>query len=420
MNLLYNAGISAYADAVRLAALKSTKACEMLKGQKQTLELVRKGRERLSPSGYDVWVHAASLGEFEQARPMIERLLGRKPDCAVLLTFFSPSGYTVRHNFNERVQVAYLPFDLPGRVSEFLDAACPKMAVFVKYEFWGNYLEQLRQRGIRTYIISAIFRPGQIFFRPWGGMFRGMLACFDHIYVQDEASRKLLAGIGVDNVTVAGDTRFDRVAEVRKTTFRHPVVDAFLNVSGAERQPCIVIGSSWPGDEDIYIPWLTARTGVKAIIAPHEFDAERIKNLCSRLGGGAVPLSGITSDKDSRIGSVKYLIVDCFGMLSSLYRVADFAYVGGGFGVGLHNINEAATFGIPVVYGPNNRKFREAAELKACGGGFCIRSRAEFAAVADRLIADKDFWADAGKKAGAYIESHIGATDIIMKDLFEY
>lgn len=416
MNRLYSAGVALMEGGARIAALRSDKIRQMLAGHTHAVADVKAGRQRLAPEGYDLWVHAASLGEFEQARPMIERLLEQKPEAAILLTFFSPSGYNVRHNFHPRVQVAYMPFDRPDKVREFLDAASPRMAVFVKYEFWGNYLAELKRRAIPTYIISAIFRPGQTFFRPWGGMFRRMLGCFTHIYVQDGASKKLLDGIGVTNVTVAGDTRFDRVAKVVDQAVRHKEVDDFMAVSGIA--PVMVAGSSWPADEDVYIPFLQANPEVRAIIAPHEFNPARIDALRKRLGyDRTAVLSEIQSGKKPQKGH-RYLIIDCFGWLSSLYGYADYAYVGGGFGAGLHNINEAAAFTIPVIYGPNNHKFKEAADMAAAGGGFCIHSAADFNAIASRLVSDSRFRTDSGAKAGQYIRANLGATDIIMRDIF--
>ncbi len=252
MNPLYNAAISLYGAAARLAALRSPKVKEMLAGQAATLRTLAEERRRFAPGGYDLWLHAASLGEFEQGRPLMERLRREHPDKKILLTFFSPSGYRVRHNYAGADTVAYLPFDTPARVSAFLDAAAPKMAVFVKYEFWGNYLEQLAKRRIPTYIISAIFRPGQRFFRPGGGAFRRMLGNFTRLYVQDERSRELLAGIGIDRVTVSGDTRFDRVTDILRTAKNVPVVEKFVENSTFT----LIAGSSWAPDEDLYIPWL--------------------------------------------------------------------------------------------------------------------------------------------------------------------
>lgn len=411
MMVLYNAGIALYSAAARLAALRSPKVKEMLRGQKAAIADILEGRKRLAPNGYDLWIHAASLGEFEQGRPMIERLIAAKPDIAILLTFFSPSGYTVRHNFHPRVQVAYLPFDTENNVREFLDAAQPKMTVFVKYEFWANYLTELKRRDIPTYLISAIFRPRQRFFQPFGKEWIKVLKTFRHLYVQDENSRDLLAGIGISNVTVAGDTRFDRVSDVRKTLKPQPLVEEFI-----KGRPCLLVGSSWPQDESIYIPWLLTHKDVCAVIAPHEFNPERLDALCKRLGSGAVLLSG--ARKSGIPANAEYLIIDCFGLLSSLYAYADVAYVGGGFGAGLHNINEAAAFGHPVVYGPNNRKFKEAADLSEAGGGFCVHSRTEFEAIASKLFSDSAYCSNAGQIAGDYIQNHLGATDTIMRDLF--
>lgn len=417
MNPLYNAGIALYSCAARLAAMNSAKVREMRRGQKAALDDIRAGRGRLAPDGYDLWVHAASLGEFEQARPMLERLLAARPEASVLLTFFSPSGYTVRHNFHPRVQVAYLPFDTPENAVALLDAARPRMAVFVKYEFWGNYLSELKRRDIPTYIISAIFRSGQRFFRPGGKMWRRVLGCFRHLYVQDENSRRLLEGIGLTNVTVAGDTRFDRVTDVRRTLKPQPLVEQFLGNS-LKGKPVLLVGSSWSADENVYIPWLLAKKDVRAIIAPHEFDAARIEALRKRLGPETAVLSELKAGKTDGLDPARFLIVDCFGILSSIYAYADIACVGGGFGAGLHNINEAAAFATPVIYGPNNHKFKEAADLRELGGGFCVHSRAEFEDVASRLLSDGNFREKAGKTAGKYIADHIGATDIIMRDLF--
>ncbi len=405
------------AAGARVAAWRSAKIDQMLKGHEHALSDIIAGRQRLAPQGYDVWFHAASLGEFEQARTMIEKMLAHNPDAAILLTFFSPSGYNVRRNFHPRVQTAYLPFDKPQNVRQFLDAAAPRAAVFVKYEFWGNYLSELKRRGIPTYIVSAIFRPGQIFFKPWGGMFRKMLECFDHIFVQDDSSRDLLAGIGVNNVTVAGDTRFDRVAHICSQAVKRPEVEAFLNGSDAHG-PRLVVGSSWPADENVYIPFLHAHTDICAIIAPHEFDSQRICTLRNRLGESSTAVLSELRAGLKAPDKARFLIIDCFGWLSSLYGYADFAYVGGGFGAGLHNINEAAAFGIPVIYGPNNHKFKEAADMAACGAGFCIHSANEFDKVAGTLIDNKQSMLKAGKKAAEYIQSHIGATDIVMRHMF--
>ncbi len=413
MSLLYNLGIGTYGMAARLAALSSEKVHDMLEGQKQTFARLAEFRRTLAPGGFDLWVHASSLGEFEQGRPLIEAFLAANPDAAVLLSFFSPSGYRVRHNFHPRVAVVYLPFDTPDNARRFVDEAAPAMAVFVKYEFWGNYLHELRTRRIPTYIISAIFHPGQIFFRPWGGEFRDILRCFTHLYVQDEASRKLLAGIGIGNVTVAGDTRFDRVAAIGKTKEIIPLFESFRHRASF----MLVAGSSWPADEEIYFPWLKAHPQVCAVIAPHEFDKTRVEALRQRLGAGSAMAFSELLEKKTVPEGLKYIILDTFGMLSKVYSIADVAYVGGGFGAGIHNINEPAAWGVPVVYGPRHRKFNEATALKRAGGGFSVDGRSTLEDVLTTLLTDGDRRRSAAEAARRFIAENIGATERIMADI---
>ncbi len=413
MNIFYNAAIRLYSIAARVAAVRSQKVSKMIAGQKKAVADIEAA---LGADGCDVWIHASSLGEFEQARPLIERIRGEMPEKKILLTFYSPSGYEVRHNYPMVDCVAYLPFDMLKKVRAFLDAARPRMAIMVKYEFWGSCLSELKRRGIPTYIISAIFRPSQPFFKSWGGMFRNMLRCFDHLYVQDEASRKLLDGIGVRNVTVNGDTRFDRVSQIMKSTFSIPAVESFVSDAAFT----LIAGSSWPEDEDRYIPWLNANAskGVKAIIAPHEFDGDRLKALLGRFDGHAVLLSEIENSADSRYEGKRVIIVDSFGKLSSLYRYGDVAYIGGGFGAGIHNINEAAVYGMPVVFGPKYAKFKEANDLIELGGADSISDASGCAAVLDKYLSSASSIKKAGDTAGAYIRRNIGATDKIYNDLF--
>ena len=407
MNILYNAAISLYAATAKALAPRNPKARKMIEGQRQTMVTLEQKRG----DGEWVWIHASSLGEFEQGRPLIERLRSERPELKILLTFFSPSGYEVRKDYAKADVVCYLPFDKPRAVERFLDLARPSVAIFVKYEFWGNYLESLRRRGIPTYIISAIFRPGQVFFRPWGGMFRNMLRCFTHIFVQDCASRELLGGIGVEDVTVAGDTRFDRVADILRGSKPFPIVENFA----ASAAVTLIMGSSWQPDEDIVIPYFNSHPGLKLIIAPHEFDAGRLEALRARIGR-KVGLYSETNEQNA--SQLDCLIIDRFGILSSCYRYASIAYVGGGFGAGIHNVNEAAVYGIPVIFGPRHTKFREAAGLKECGGGFAIGSKEEFNAIADRLTTDPGFLARSGKAAGEYIQSQLGATERVYSHIF--
>ena len=406
MNPLYNLGIYLFSAGARVASKRSEKIRKMIAGQKQTISVLNEKRNEIAPDGFDIWFHAASLGEFEQARPVIERIRKHFPEKKILLSFFSPSGYEVRRNYDKVDCVVYLPFDTPGKVKRFLKAADPKMAIFAKYEFWGNYLEKLHKGGIPTYIISAIFRPKQRFFKKWGGMFRKMLNCYDRLYVQDEASQELLSNIGIDKVTVAGDTRFDRVTDILASAKSVPEVEAFVDKSPFT----LIAGSSWPEDEEIYIPWLKSHPDVKAIIAPHEFDTSRLAELKNKLGASRL-LSEIKDKKltADELNSIRFLIVDCFGLLSSLYRYGNAAVIGGGFGAGIHNLNEAAVYGIPVIFGPNHKKFKEAGELIARGGGFTYSSAPEFNATMNSLLNDPYALRNAGNAAGQYIKDSVGA-----------
>lgn len=415
MNPLYNAGIRLYALAASVASLRNRKARLMVDGQRKTLENIER---KLGRDSRPVWVHASSLGEFEQGRPLIEKLRREHPGRKILLTFFSPSGYEVRRNYAGADCVAYLPFDKPSNVRRFLDLVNPSVAVFVKYEFWGNYLQQLRRRGVPTYLISAIFRPGQVFFRPWGGMFRSMLRCYTHIFVQDERSRQLLASVGVDCVTVAGDTRFDRVTDICRTTVALEPVERFCGgVRRPGRLPVMIAGSSWGPDEEAYLPWVNSRDDIRLIIAPHEFDAQRIARITAQVEGRCVLYSEAERDITA-VDGAKCMIVDCFGKLSSIYRYGDIAYIGGGFGTGIHNINEAAVYGMPVVFGPRHAKFKEASDLIAEGGGFEIDSPESCAAVLGALADNPEHLADASSRAAAYIRRNLGATDKVYATIF--
>ncbi len=408
MDFLYNTGISLYKLGVRAASLKNHKAKQLLEGQARTFSYLK---ERLTPGTRYIWIHAASLGEFEQGRPLIEMIKAKQPDAHIVLSFFSPSGYEVRKGYNMVDAVVYLPFDLPENVDKFINLVNPQMAIFIKYEFWGNYLKTLKRRGIPTYLVSAIFRPGQVFFKPWGGMFREVLSCFTTMFVQNAASRTLLNKIGFNNVEVAGDTRFDRVADVRNAAKDFPVVERFVSNS----KFTLVAGSSWQPDEDIIVPYFNSHPGMKLILAPHEFDKERLDALLAKFKRPVSLYSCASADEMEQCDA---LVVDCFGILSSLYRYGQVAYVGGGFGAGIHNVNEAAVYGMPVVFGPNHKKFREATDLIACGGGFAIDGDEAFAKVMDKMLSNKAFLEKSGTIADKYIQSHLGATDFVYANIF--
>ncbi len=446
MNPLYNAGIALYRTAAHVAACRSDKVSRMLRGQASALDDIARVRQTRAAEGFDYWFHAASLGEFEQARPLIEAIRRRCPNASICLSFFSPSGYEVRKDYSKVDCVVYLPFDTPSRARTFVDAIAPRTAIFVKYEFWGNILQTLFRRNVPTLLISSIFRPGQIFFKPWGGQFRRILRCFSKIYVQDEDSQRLLRGIGLQNITVAGDTRFDRVTDIMAAAKPLPAVDRWL----ADSPFTLIVGSSWPQDEERYIPWLNANHPVRAIVAPHEFDNKRIARLAENFDGRVMLWSQLASDREIP-ADTQILIIDTFGLLSSLYRYGHAAIIGGGFGAGIHNINEAAVYGIPVIFGPNNGKFREAAGLIGAGGGFQYEDAASLKAILDSLSglsgpgqcnpgletftsgqmsesaqadavqslnADNQVRISAGQAAARYIQSHLGATNHILRDLF--
>lgn len=419
---LYSAGIALYRFGVRIAGLHNDKARKLDEGQRHISD---KLQASLRPGDRVVWVHAASLGEFEQGRPLMEKIRELHPEYKILLTFFSPSGYEVRKNYAGADCVCYLPFDTPGRVKHFLDAVNPEIAIFVKYEIWRNYLNELNERGIPTYLISAAFRPDQFFFRHPHSWYGEWLKWYTRIFVQDERSRNLLAGLGITNVEVCGDTRFDRVSQIRATRKDIPELEAFTRRSEPQRAAVMMAGSSWEADEDVYAEWFNRHPEVRLVIAPHEFDDARLRELRARFSHGAVLLSEV-KEKASHgislpeaIGDAQVLIIDCFGLLSSAYAYCDVAYVGGAFGAGLHNINEAAVYDVPVIYGPNNSKFIEAREMAECGGGLPISGKADFEEIADRLLgAGSEEGKRRGESAGNYIRSKLGATERIYPYIF--
>lgn len=401
-SLLYNSGIRLYRGCVKLAASRPGKARLMHKGHRHIWKYLD---SHILPNEKYVWVHTSSLGEFEQGRPLMERLKRERPDLKILLTFFSPSGYEVRHNWPGADAVCYLPFDLPSLVERFLDKVQPIAAIFVKYEFWRNYLLSLERRKVPTFLISGIFRSGQVFFRRGGEWYRRLLRCFTRLMVQDDNSQRLLDGIGVRNVSICGDTRFDRVTDILNARLPVPILEHFTTGDA----PVFIAGSSWPADEAVYIPWLREHPEVKAIIAPHEYDDRRVQHLLDAFPGQAVSWTQAKVAEDA-INGKRVLIMDCFGLLSTAYRYGDIAYIGGGFGAGIHNINEAAVFGLPVIFGPNHKKFIEARELQACGGGLTVASETDFVCAATPLL-DNECRKKAGEAASAYIRSKLGATD---------
>lgn len=399
---MYSLGIYLMALGVRVAAIFKEKLRKMVQGHRATWQMLR----ALSGKDTYVWFHAASLGEFEQGRPLMERLRREHPEKKILLTFFSPSGYEVRKNYDGADLVCYLPFDTPLNARRFVKLARPEAAFFIKYEFWRNYIEVLYKRGIPCYSVSSIFRENQIFFRPYGRGYARCLSRMTHLFVQNETSRRLLEGIGVTNVDVVGDTRFDRVLDIRNAAKPLPLAERFAGC-----WKVLVAGSSWPQDEEIIIPYFNRHPNLKLVLAPHVVSEEHLQAIERQLARPALRYSKATP---KAVAEADCLIIDCYGLLSSIYRYASMAYVGGGFGVGIHNVPEAAVYGIPVIIGPNNKKFREAQALLRCGGCKEIAGAADFEQLMDAWLSDKEALATAGKAAGSYIADNAGAADRIF------
>ena len=452
-----------------IGSLFNKKIKKMWRGEREAVDLLK---EKVDPTAKYVWFHAASLGEFEQGRPLIEQLRATHPEYKILLTFFSPSGYEVRKNYEGADIVCYLPLDTIRNARRFLRAVHPVMAFFIKYEFWYNYLHILRHRGVPVYSVSSIFRPGQVFFKWYGRNYAKVLHCITHFFVQNEVSLQLLKGIGIDEATVVGDTRFDRVLQIKEQAKELPIVEAFKGINGKgdackdnlsedacngdlsedackrvlsedackedlsedackedlSENACkedlsengckgckvFVAGSSWQPDEDIFIRFFNDHPDWKLIIAPHVIGEDHLAYILDKLQMKAVRYTQAT---EQSAAEARCLIIDCFGLLSTIYRYGEIAYVGGGFGVGIHNVPEAAVWGVPVLFGPNNKRFQEAQDLLACKGSFEVTDYDSFNTIISRLISDDKFCHQCGEASANYVKSRSGATDIIMKSV---
>ena len=404
---LYNSLISGYKSAVKIAALFIPKAKKLNEGQKGLVAAIKGQLEK--DTAPKAWFHCASLGEFEQGRPVIEAFKARYPQYQIVLTFFSPSGYEVRKNYTGADYVFYLPFDTPSNAREFVSIVKPGLAFFVKYEFWYNYLNQLHQQRVPTFLVSGIFRPGQLFFKKQGGFNRQMLGYFRHLFVQNEESSKLLESVGIHNYSLSGDTRFDRVADVCKEPKKIPLAEAFKN-----GQPLLVVGSSWEPDLQLIAPLLLQyKSRLKCIIAPHETDEAHLQQTEQTLTG--LKVLRFSKANPAEVGQADVLLIDNVGMLSALYALGDFAYVGGSFGKGLHNILEAATFGMPVFFGNKNyHKFQEAKDLIKEGGAFAVGDTAELQEQFSVLFSKERERLKAAEICARYVQQHTGATRQIM------
>lgn len=409
---MYNVAIYLYLLGVAIASLFNEKVRKMWRGERDAFRVLR---EQVDPEAKYVWFHAASLGEFEQGRPLMEQLRREHPEYKILLTFFSPSGYEVRKNYEGADIICYLPLDTITNAQRFLRTIRPVMAFFIKYEFWYNYLHILKHRGVPVYSVSSIFRPDQVFFKWYGRQYRRVLNCFTHFYVQNEVSKELLAKIGITDVTVTGDTRFDRVLQIKEQARQLEVVEKFM-----EERECpkvFVAGSSWPPDEEIFIRYFKEHPEWKLIIAPHVIGEDHLQQIEKLLEGRKVVRYTKAEKSLSSLSSFDALIIDCFGLLSSIYRYGTVAYVGGGFGVGIHNLPEAAAWGVPVFFGPNNERFQEAQQLKANGGGLEIKSYEDFERYMQEFAAHPETIGKCGAAAGHYVESMAGATQKILSDV---
>jgi 3-deoxy-D-manno-octulosonic-acid transferase len=406
---MYNLIIYLYLLGVAVVSLFNEKVRKMWRGERDAFRVLR---EKVDPNARYVWVHAASLGEFEQGRPLIEQIRKEHPDYKILLTFFSPSGYEVRKNYEGADIICYLPLDTITNARRFLRTIRPVMAFFIKYEFWYNYLHILKHRGIPVYSVSSIFREGQVFFKWYGRQYGHVLKCFTYFYVQNEISKELLARIGLTNVTITGDTRFDRVLQIKEAAKQLPIVEQFIGDS----QKVFVAGSSWQPDEEIFIKYFNEHKDWKLIIAPHVIGEDHLQQIEKMLAGRKV-VRYANVDANSQVESAEVLIINCYGLLSSIYHYGKVAYVGGGFGVGIHNVLEAAVWDVPVVIGPNNKKFQEAQDLMTVGGCFEISAYDDFERLMTRFETDSSFLQSSGQKAGSYVKGKAGATQTILSDV---
>lgn len=415
--MIYNIVIYFVLWGIAIASLFNEKVRKMWRGEREAFKILK---QKVDPNAKYIWFHAASLGEFEQGRPLMERIRKDNPQYKILLTFYSPSGYEVRKNYEGADIICYMPVDTRLNAIRFLRLVRPVMAFFIKYEFWSNFLHILKHRNIPTYSVSSIFREDQVFFKWYGRSYAGVLKCFTRFFVQNEESKRLLEGIGITAVDVVGDTRFDRVLQIKEAAKQLPICEAFRTGVASSQSADVphhdfkvfVAGSSWPPDENIFIPFFNEHKDWRLLIAPHVIAEEHLKLILSLIKGKKVVRYTQTTPEEAAEADV--LIIDCFGLLSSMYNYGDVAYIGGGFGVGIHNTLEAAVWNMPVIFGPNNKKFQEAQGLLKSGGGFEINTYEDFSGLMSSLMNDETFLKQAGDNAGAFVAHLAGATDKVL------
>lgn len=415
--MIYNIVIYFVLWGIAIASLFNEKVRKMWRGEREAFKILK---QKVDPNAKYIWFHAASLGEFEQGRPLMERIRKDYPQYKILLTFYSPSGYEVRKNYEGADIICYMPVDTRLNAIRFLRLVRPVMAFFIKYEFWSNFLHILKHRNIPTYSVSSIFREDQVFFKWYGRSYAGVLKCFTRFFVQNEESKRLLEGIGFTAVDVVGDTRFDRVLQIKEAAKQLPICEAFRTGVASSQSADVphhdfkvfVAGSSWPPDENVFIPFFNEHKDWRLLIAPHVIAEEHLKLILSLIKDKKVVRYTQTTPEEAAEADV--LIIDCFGLLSSMYNYGDVAYIGGGFGVGIHNTLEAAVWNMPVIFGPNNKKFQEAQGLLKSGGGFEINTYEDFSGLMSSLMNDETFLKQAGDKAGTFVAHLAGATDKVL------
>ena len=402
---MYNIVIYLYLLGVAIASLFSKKVKKMWEGERKAIDILK---EEVDPNAKYIWFHAASLGEFEQGRPLIESIRKDYPEYKILLTFFSPSGYEVRKDYEGADIICYLPLDTIRNARRFLRAVRPVMAFFIKYEFWYNYMHILKHRNIPAYSVSSIFRPDQVFFKWYGRQYRTVLKCFTHFFVQNNESKELLGKLGITEVDVVGDTRFDRVLQIKEASKHLPIVESFTK----NAKKVFVAGSSWQPDEDIFLKYFNDKKDWKLIIAPHVIGEDHLKQILNHVEGRKVVRS--TQATIDNVADAEILIIDCFGLLSSIYNYGTVSYVGGGFGVGIHNVLEAAVWDIPVIFGPNNKHFQEAQGLMKANGGFEITDYDSFCEFMSKFENGDEFLKNSGESAGRFVMSLSGASKKVI------
>ncbi len=408
MSILYNLSIFFYRIAIHIASLTgNAKAKQWIDGRKNILQDIQKS---VLPNERRVWFHCASLGEFEQGRPVIEKFRTRNPEFKIVLTFFSPSGYEIRKNYPGADYIFYLPADTRTNAEKFISLMDPEKVFFVKYEYWFHYFNELRKKNIPVYLVSAIFRPEQKFFKWYGGFFRNILKAVSYFFVQDVESERLLHSIGFSNCNATGDTRFDRVAEIAANAKPIPLIEKFC---GGNK--ILICGSTWERDEELVLAAFSKlrAKNLKLIIAPHETSEKRINNLV--LSCSDFKAMKFSQSNEETISSAEILVMDNIGILSSLYQYGSFTWIGGGFGSGIHNTLEAAVFGMPVFFGPNYKKFREANELIKAGGAFSINSSDELKILLSNFLNDENKRKAVSSISGKYVQERKGATEKILE-----